>query len=279
MSNQVAQYVTDRIIAQLEAGVVPWRKPWNAVPARNYVTGKEYRGVNTLLLDSGEYLTFNQVKALKGTVNKGAKTCMVVYYKQLLVESRDDKSKKVTIPLLRYYNVVALSDTTGIPSKVLPVVHEPVAEAEAIIAGYAGGPKVEHVNQDHASYSPQLDRVLMPIKEQFPSVAHYYSTFFHELVHSTGHKSRLDREMNCNFGSESYSKEELVAEIGAAMLATSCGIDTATIEASASYIKSWLSRLAEDPNLITRAAGAAQKAVDRVTGAAAAASVDEALAA
>jgi len=184
-------------------------------------------------------------------------------------EATGDQEECRSIPLLRYYNVFALADTEGIPSKLVTVQHEPLAEAEAIIAGYADGPTVLPMHQDRACYSPVLDQVVVPTMNQFPRIEHYYSTLFHELIHSTGHRSRLDRFDGADsgiFASESYSKEELIAEIGAAMLASRCGIDQSTIGHSAAYIGCWIARLQDDQTLIVTAAGKAQRAVDRITG-------------
>jgi len=273
MANQVAAYVTERIIAQLQAGVVPWRRPWVSDPAINYVSRKAYRGINTLLLpEGGEYLTFKQVTDLGGKIKKGSKSHMVVYYKILPTrEATADQEERRSLPLLRYYNVFALADTEGIPSKLETITHQPLAEAEAIVAGYASGPTILQVHQDRACYSPAMDQVVIPTINQFPEVEHFYGTLFHELLHSTGHKSRLDRFDSADstiFASESYSREELIAEIGAAILASRCGIDRSTIQQSASYIGFWISKLQDDMTLIVSAAGKAQRAVDWITGAA-----------
>lgn len=280
MPSKVAEYVTERIIAQLQAGVVPWRRPWQTQPAINYVSRKAYRGINTLLLpEGGEYLTFRQVADLGGTIKQGSKAHMVVYYKLLPKrDTADDQDGRGNIPLLRYYNVFHLDDTDGIPSKLAHMTHQPLAEAETLLAGYADGPTVLQLQQDRACYLPALDRVVVPTMGQFPEAAHFYSTLFHELIHSTGHSSRLDRFDSAGatiFASESYSKEELIAEIGAAMLASQCGIDHATLQQSASYIAGWIGRLHDDVALIVSATGKAQRAVDRIIGVAQEQAVDE----
>jgi antirestriction protein ArdC len=244
-----------------------------ADPAINYVSRKAYRGINTLLLpEGGEYLTFKQVTDLGGTIKKGSKAHMVVYYKMLPTrEATADQEERSPLPLLRYYNVFALADTEGIPSKLEAIKHEPLTEAEAIVAGYASGPTILQLHQDRACYSPALDQVRVPTINQFPEVEHFYGTLFHELVHSTGHTSRLDRFDGADstvFASESYSKEELIAEIGAAVLASQCGISQSTIGQSASYIGFWIARLQDDMGLIVSAASKAQRAVDWITGAA-----------
>lgn len=265
--NKVYEIVTDRIIAQLEAGVVPWQRPWSGGLPINYVSRKAYRGINLMLLyGGGEYATFNQVKAAGGTVNKGAKAQMVVFFKPF--PKREDEERGGA--MLRYYNVFALADCEGIPSKLSRIDHEPITEAEAVIRGFKGGPSIQcQLGIDQACYRPSADRVEMPALGQFDSPEAHYSTFFHELVHSTGHKSRLDRFTDkaeqTHFGSESYSREELVAEVGAAMLCAHVGIDN-TVEASANYIASWLQRLKDDKALVVQAASAAQKAADHILG-------------
>jgi len=273
MANQVAAYVTERIIAQLQAGMVPWRRPWVADPAINYVSRTAYRGINTLLLpEGGEYLTFKQVTDLGGRIKKGSTSHMVIYYKMLVRrEATADQEERRSLPLLRYYRVFALADTEGIPSTLVTATHQPLAEAEALVAGYENGPTILQVRQDRACYSPALDQVTMPTINQFPEVAHFYGTLLHELVHSSGHKSRLDRFDGVDstvFASESYGKEELIAEIGAAILASRCGIDRSTIGQSAAYIGCWITTLQGDLTLIVGAAGKAQRAVDWITGAA-----------
>ncbi len=145
MANNVAGIVTERIIAQLQAGVVPWHRPWVSDGAINYVSRKPYRGINTLLLpQGGEYLTFRQVQDLGGRIKRGSHAHLVVFYRLLPArEATEDRDERGAIPLLRYYNVFALADVEGIPSKLAaPVEHEPIAEAEAIVAGYVDGPKV-----------------------------------------------------------------------------------------------------------------------------------------
>lgn len=156
--NKVYQYVTERIIKKMEEGVIPWQKGWN-VPALNYITRKPYRGVNKLLLDGGEYLTFNQVQQLKGKIKKGAKAEMVVFYTSytktitiINAETGEEEEKEVSIPVLKYYNVFNLKDIEGIPSKLEKVEHEPIKEAEQVILGYKTCPEIVHDNPNKACY-------------------------------------------------------------------------------------------------------------------------------
>jgi len=275
--NKVYQYVTERIIQKMEQGTIPWQKGWNSIPALNYVTRKPYKGINKLLLDGGEYLTFNQVKQLGGKVKKGAKAEIVVFYTSYKktekikdVETGEEEEKEISIPVLKYYHIFNLKDVEGIPSKLKKIEHEPIKEAEQVISGYKTCPEIVHENPDKACYYPFKDIINVPEKGFFRDINEYYSTLFHEMVHSTGHETRLKRFGNSPdehmFGSDSYSKEELVAELGAAMLCEHVGILNRTIDNSAAYLQSWIKVLKDDMTLIVHAAGKAQKAVDYILG-------------
>jgi antirestriction protein ArdC len=215
----------------------------------------------------GEYLTFKQIGEKKGKIKKGAKSEIIVYYKNLEITDEDGEEK--TVPLLRYYRVFHIDDTEGIESKIPEVVKEftPIQECENIIKNYKTCPKIKH-GYNQAYYSPSEDIIAMPNKKQFKGKEEYYSTLFHESIHSTGHKSRLNRfekEKQIAFGSEDYSKEELIAEIGSAMLCSYCGIEK-TIDNQASYIASWLQVLRNDKNFVIQASSKAQKAYDYILG-------------
>ena len=271
--------VTDRLIAALERGTVPWQRPWAAsgnVPT-SVASGKPYRGINTLLLwaaqvdggyDAPLWMTYKQAQALGGNVRKGEKGTTVVFWR--IVERVEDGTAK-KFPLLRTFTVFNVAQTEGVelPPRFakLTVVGEPVPVldgAKAALDAYVDGPTVTHVRQDRAFYRPSTDSVTLPQLDQFETPEGYASTLFHELVHSTGHASRLarDTEGAC-FGNETYAKEELVAEIGAAMLAAVVGVDV-QVEQSAAYVASWLRALKDDRSLLISAAQQAQKAVDRI---------------
>jgi antirestriction protein ArdC len=280
MAFDIYAAVTDRIVQQLEKGVVPWRKPWTGVRsgAISGATGKPYSLLNQMLLaKAGEWYTWNQIQALGGKVRKGEKSSMVVFWKQTPVKDEDPATGEQIermIPVLKYFNVFHIDQLDGIEAKTIdPEAIDPATDtaADAIIAGYLqrSGVELEHRKGDEAFYSPSVDRVVLPLREQFPSMAEYYSTAFHELTHSTGHSSRLDRiSRRAFFGNEDYSREELVAEIGAAALLNHCGIETAdSFKNSAAYIQSWLRALRNDKKLIVSAAGAAAKAFELITGA------------
>ena len=276
----VYEIVTEQSLEQLQRGVVPWRKPWNTAPPRNLVTQKEYRGINPFLLASQGYgspywLTFNQAQKLGGHVKRGAKSSLVTFWKISEYRKQDadtgeisDKESKSI--LLRYYRVFNLEQTEGIADKLglrgSPAVPR-IEECERIVSEMPNRPQFE---QDaRAWYRPSSDTVGMPSRNAFNSSEGYYATLFHELTHSTGHASRVGREgieKLERFGSESYSREELVAELGSAMLCGICSIAPATIENSAAYLASWIRALKSDSRLIVTAASAAQKAADYIRG-------------
>jgi antirestriction protein ArdC len=284
MSFDLYQGVTNQIIAMLEAGVVPWRSPIlgqskGGMP-QNMESMKPYRGVNLFLLaftawqkgyESRYWLTFNQAKAHGGSIKKGEKSSIVVFWKQLDTTDRDTGEAK-KVPLLRYYNVFNVAQCDGItPADAVPfepTAFKPIEAAEAIVKGYADGPTLEHGGQQ-AYYSPLYDTVKLPEPTRFASTEEYYATLFHELAHSTGHSKRIDRGLDSTpkpFGSPDYGKEELIAEMAAAYLCGQSGIRPAVIENQAAYISGWLAKLQHDKKLIITAAGAGQKAADWIRG-------------
>jgi len=268
--------VTDRIIAQMEQGILPWEKPWiSCGKAISHATGKPYSPLNQMLLGRpGEYLTFKQCQEAGGKVKKGEKSSIVVFWKW--IEQKDEETGEVKeVPFLRYYNVFHIDQCEGISAKytteaAFPDAANTLAAAQDIIYDYLGreGVKLSHEEGDRAFYRPATDEVVLPMRKQFISMAEYYSTVFHELTHSTGHEKRLHRiATTAHFGSEEYSKEELVAEIGAAALVNHVGLETThSLRNSASYIQNWLSILRNDKRFIVSAAGKAEKAVALILG-------------
>ena len=293
---------------------LPWVKPWNrkvntvtivdgiktitVYPTAWNRKGIMYKGANTYL-PAGEYITFNQCKAEGGNVRKGAKGWPVVYWNFLEKEAvqPDGSMKKEVIPILKYYTGFRVEDCEGIKQKhfpspttmEIPITHDEVVEdengndinatAEAIIADYinraGNGFKVNRDGiSDRAFYSPMQDFVTVPMRGQFAAMTEFYSTLFHELGHSTGHSTRLNRftgKAACaSFGSEEYSKEELVAETTAASILNALGMEEAnTFRNSAAYIKGWASHIKADPLMYVSAATKAQAAVDLIMGSAA----------
>ena len=263
--------ITDRIIVQMEEGIIPWQKPWVACgKAISRSTGKPYSLLNQMLLGRpGEYLTFKQCQEAGGKVKKGEKSSMVVFWKWIEQEDEETGEKK-EVPFLRYFNVFHIDQCEGVAAKhttetAFPDGAEPLEAAQDIIYDYLSreGVKLSHQEGDRAFYHPATDEVVLPIRKQFVSTAEYYSTVFHELTHSTGHAKRLNRLNRPSFfGTEDYSKEELVAEIGAATLINHVGLETSTsLRNNAAYIQNWLAVLKDDKRFIVSAAGKAEKAV------------------
>jgi antirestriction protein ArdC len=274
-TRSVYQIVTKQVIKQLESGVAPWRKPWRTDVPMSLASLKPYRGLNILLLASQGYasrywLTFNQAAKLGGQVKKGEHGTIVSFWKVGEYEKKDTGEKHDSF-LLRYYHVFNLEQTQGIAKKLgldKPETRLPSIETcEQIVAKMPQRPRIEGSNA--AWYRPLTDTVGMPHKQKFDTPEAYYATLFHELAHSTGHPSRVGREgiENVNsFASESYSKEELVAEMSSAFLCGVSGISPAAIGQSVSYLQAWITRLKGDSRLLLSAASAAQKASDFILG-------------
>ena len=273
MKKDVYEMVTDRIIEQLEQGVIPWEKPWGGVidGAYNRISKRPYSLLNQMLLQhSGEYATFKQWSELGGHIRKGEKSEIVVFWKLQPYEDENADGEKIIkqIPLLRYYNVFHVSQVDGVEAKELDLNEfEPIEEAERIKTEYMTREHLKILEKltDKAFYSPEFDYIQVPCKEQYRNVEEFYSTLFHEMVHSTGYKTRLDREdvKDCMyFGSENYSKEELTAELGSAFLVNLLGIETKnSFRNSSAYIQGWLGRLRGDKKFIVSASSKAEKAV------------------
>jgi antirestriction protein ArdC len=269
---KVYDIINQRITDLLEQGTIPWHKPWNASTnyPKNLVSKKEYRGINIFILASSPYsspywMTFKQVQDKGGHVIKGEKSMPVIFWKWL--DRKDDDPVTGKIPMLRYYNVFNLEQTEGITAPVPEESindHQPLPLPEHIFKNMPQRPELKF-GGNRAYYSPSLDYVQLPHLSTFDTPEEYYSTLFHEITHATGHQSRVGRKSILEpsyFGSHSYSKEELVAEMGAAFLSGYCGIENVTIENSAAYIQGWLKALKNDKTLLIHAAAQAQKAAD-----------------
>jgi antirestriction protein ArdC len=266
------EVINNMILQKLEIGKMPWKQTWNNFgPARNYVSKKAYRGINALILNNSDYeyplyLTFLQVKELGGYIKRGSKSIEVIYWKTLEF-SEEEQVKR--IPFLRYYSVFNIECVEGVKLK-LPssYVNDRIDLCETIINDMPSKPVIEH-GGDEPYYNWQEDRVKVPRRENFTLSDEYYATLFHELAHSTGHSSRLNRDTCMKpsvYGSRDYCKEELVAEISTCFLCGESGISNNTIDNSTAYIQFWLERLThmlrEDNKAFVRAAALAQKAAD-----------------
>ena len=293
-----------------EGKPLPWVQPWDMKATRTvevkdgeqivtiYPTawnrrGVQYRGANTYL-PRGEYITFAQCKAEGGSVRKGAHGWPVVYWnfaKKTKKNEETGEDEQITIPVLKYYTVFRVSDCDGIEQKhhpepvtvKIPLTHRVIVDgdtdlnetAEAVVAGYIdragnGFRVLRDEVSGRAYYSPALDFVRVPARPQFGRLSEYYSTLFHELGHSTGHETRLNRFKDgraAAFGSETYSREELVAETTAATILNALGMEEAnTFRNSAAYVKGWASHIKGDPLAYVTAATRAQEAVDLILG-------------
>ena len=292
----VYQMVTDKVIEQLEKGIIPWQKPWSGAGladggAISYKTRKPYSLLNQMLLGrEGEYLTFKQIKDLGGNIKKGAKAGIVVFFTTTTIgkkkEIDEDGNEIITevtniynFPILKHYHVFHIDDTEGIPSKIEEVIPDdtlkPIEKAENVINGYLSREKKLKFQNNKPSgdayYSPSQDKVVVPMLSQYQIVEEYYSTTFHELTHSTMPEYRCNRRGSENliaaFGGDSYSKEELVAELGSAMICNAIGIDNEkAFRNSVAYINGWLSRLKNDNKFIVWASSKAEKAAKYIMG-------------
>ena len=280
--------ITDRIIAKLEAGVIPWRKEWN-VPIsqralgnapRNAHSNRPYRGINFAIL-YGEYsdprwLTFKDAIDFGGSVRKGEKGTQIAFWKQTSYQRENENGEVETKHgmLLRLYSVFNVEQCDGLklPERKGEIVPDfnPVDAAEAIVAGMPNAPVIRH-GGDRAFYSPASDSVTVPLAGFFSTPDAYYHTLFHELTHSPLHAPRLNRATTDNaglscFGSSDYGREELVAELGASFLGSQCGIDAPTLDNAAAYLDNWLKAIKADKKAIFYAAGRAQAAADYILG-------------
>jgi len=276
MGKSVYEIVTERIVEKIEEAlregdILPWQKPWIFADApKNYVSQRCYRGINSLLLDPGDYLTWNQLCDLSKKdpalrLRKGAKGSLVVYFKVLEKENAETGEDE-KIPMLRYYKVFNAKDVRGLePRKQKYFVHEPIAEAEQIMTDYLDREKIKVSYElgDKACYSPISDKITLPERKQFANLSEFYGTAFHEMAHSTGHEKRLNRKLRNAFADSEYSKEELVAEMTAAMLLGQCGILVPSVENnSVAYLKGWMEAIKGNPTMVVSASAQAQRAAD-----------------
>jgi len=275
----VYEIVTNSIMESLENGVIPWRKPFsdsfNMLPI-NFSTGRAYRGINILLLGSigynlayshNSWLTFHQAKKIGGHIKKGEKASQVLFWKKIHLheETESDSTDEKMVFIARIYHVFNVDQCEGLDyDKGSLIPESPISSADEVISSFPSPPEIQL--SSHAVYFPELDVVKIPSSDKFISQEEYYATLFHELIHSTGHPSRLNREFQGRLKAEqSYAEEELIAEVGSAFLCAMLGIDNSDIQQNkASYIQGWLKSLGDDKRLVVKAASQAQKAVDYI---------------
>lgn len=277
----VYQLVTDQIISLLEQGIIPWQKPWNdaGVPM-NLLSKRQYRGINLWLLLSLNYernffLTWDQIKSIGGSVNKGETGHIVVFWKPAQKKAEEElDNKQKFVPMLRYYKVFNISQLRDIPEHLIPPIDtvvkdiDPMLDCEALVNTMADCPQIT-LRGKQAYYDIVNDEVVLPTMKTFKASEGYYHTLFHELVHSTGAEKRLGRKTLTDmvpFGTESYAMEELVAEMGSAYLCRFSGILPAEIKNTVAYLDNWLGVFKKDKRFIISASGQAQKAVDFILG-------------
>jgi len=290
------KHITDQVIAHLQEGTIPWEKPWATSGARGFArsvsTGKAYQGINQLLLAlqgnaSPWWLTFNQAKALGGCVRGGESATKVAFWKRIKIIDEETQEEK-TIPLLRHFSVFN-AEQCDLPEEAIEKLakrldklagkkarrtkKQIIEEAQTVCDAYLSREKIKLTHGgDSAFYRPTSDSIGMPKMDSFKSANHYYTTLFHESVHSTGHSSRLDRGNDTRDRSrdkelQEYSREELVAEMGAAFLCGITGVANKSVDKNRdAYIKNWLTKLNDDPKAIVVASGHAGKAADFITG-------------
>jgi antirestriction protein ArdC len=274
------QKAADTLIAQLEAGTVPWRKPWASVGMpKNLISKKEYRGMNVLVLllenrPSPYWLTVPQANKLGGHVMKGEKGTAICKYSVYDRKSRNEEtgeeasSRRGFMKAYTVFNIAQcnpeLAEGLGLNKPAAPI--EDLPAAQAVWDNFPNKPTLR--DADKAFYRPSDDSIGMPVRGAFKEQREYYFTLFHEMVHSTGATKRLNREKSSGnrFGDADYSVEELVAEFGASMLCSVVGIQPEVVANSASYIQNWLEVLKASDNkkMLTQAVSAAQKACDHI---------------
>ena len=271
----IYEKITTKLIEQMEQGVAPWSKPWTSkggVMPSNLVSKKPYRGINAMItmfsaFESPYWLTFKQAKTLGGNIKKGSKGTSVFFYSRVV--KNKGKADEDTFFMAKGYTIFNVEQTEGLEKYIPKVVDtegldfSPIEEAQKLILNY--DVSIKHSNEG-AYYSPTQDFVNMPHKESFVGEEEYYSTLFHELTHSTGHKSRLDRLEPTSFGSHKYAQEELVAEFGACFMSAMCGIAHKVTDNSVAYLQHWAKVCKANPKMLIQASSKAQKAVDLITG-------------
>lgn len=282
------EQITSQVVEMLESGnLAPWHRPWSTAAGgsgmpRSLSTGKPYRGSNVFVLHmtaaargytSPWWGTYKNISERGGQVRKGEKSTIVTFWKRITVDDKDNPGTRKQVFFLNTYRVFNAEQADGLTTPPLPAAPPPaerIADCESALATYYGesGPALTF-GGDQACYSPARDHVFMPERETFKSPEAFYGTWFHESVHSTGHAKRLARKDLLSFhafGDPSYSREELVAEMGAAFLAGMTGIAAETLPQSAAYLSSWIQVLKGDSKLIVHAAAQAQKAAELILG-------------
>lgn len=276
-STEIYEEVNRRFDAALAKGVVPWQKPWigELSAPRNLQSGKVYRGINALILGLSEYsdprwTTFNGCKNLGGKVRKGEKSTLVTLWKRFKVKDAAAPDGEKTIAMLRYFRVFNVEQCEFPEGAIRPWEPEGkpegwdgIAECESVLADYIasdGAPTLGY-GGNSAHYLPGKHHIQLPERDAFKSAEGFYGAAFHESAHSTA--PMLGRELSGAFGSEKYGREELVAEMSSAFVLAAIGVE-GDFDNSAAYLKNWTQAIQDDPKMLVKAAGQAQKAADRI---------------
>lgn len=284
-----AAKLTEKLVTQIENAVaagdkLPWRKPWVTFSACN-ASGKVYGGLNQFILSCEEHAdprwyTFNKARELGGCVRKGEKGTQIFFWKVYTVKADSQESaepaddmdaarKRFVLRTYHVFNYSQIEWQSGEPRKfhALRELDNTATDVERMAADLAAfGVPVGH-GGDRAYYSPSEDRIQMPQRAAFETDKSYVATLAHEVVHATGHESRLKRDLSGRFGSDSYAMEELVAELGSAMLCARYGLEAAELDKQhAAYLKNWLGVLKKDPYALFSVSRMAQAACDLVAG-------------
>ena len=262
--------ITAHILKMLDEGAAPWRQPWVNRAPRSY-RGHVYRGINALMLGLANYpdprwITFNQALSLGGHVRKGEKGMPAIFWRW--IDKEDAEGNVSHVAFARGYTVFNVTQCDGLDLPALPDPGTDVAtdeQAEALIAGFKDAPEVTF-GGNQAFYRPAVDRITLPPRDSFTSMEGYYSTLFHELAHSTGHESRLDRFTDETFTGHERGREELIAEFASSFLCAAAGLAPSAIEQNAAYIAHWKQAIEADERLVVTAAAAGQRAADHVMG-------------
>ena len=277
--NKVLDAVMNQIIERIEkAGVLPWQRSWKLANApMNIEYQNAYSGLNrwsTVLagFTSPYWLTINQINKLGGKIKKGEGHTKIMKVALIEKKRKNDKGEEEvyarwTQPV-RYYKMWNLEQTEGVEAPVdkAEEAFEPIEACEGVVDGYINAPELKF-NGTSPTYNKDKDLICMPKKGSFTTPEDFYNTLFHEFAHSTGHSDRLNRRTLVeleSYGSETYSKEELVAELASSMLCGHCGVEQKTIDNSASYISGWLDKLKANPRMLMASARMAEKAFDHI---------------
>lgn len=276
MNKKIVNEINERILNALDQQIIPWKQSWkNGIMNQNAISGHTYSGINELLTNCNSFsspywITFNQLKGTGGSIKKGEKSTPIIFFSKVQKkESTETDQKNDTYVLLKTYRVFNLDQITGF-TMTHPIEDSTpaVSSCETIIDQMKNKPTIINKNGSKCAYQSTTDSIFMVNKNQFESLFDYYHVLFHELIHSTGHESRLNRSSitkNPQFGSKNYALEELIAEIGANYLSNLANIqNNVCFDQSVSYINHWKSVIQNQPNAFLIASQRAQKAVQYI---------------